>query len=122
MTEKLRVLVCGGRKFADMPLLFHTLDGLNAEHPIAVIIEGAARGADSLARLWAKARHVRVEEFPADWRRHGKMAGPLRNTQMLKEGKPDLVVAFPGDAGTMDMVDKAARAKVRVLEISGDKA
>lgn len=112
----MRVLVCGGCKFADMPFLFSVLDGLNAEHPFTLVIEGGARGADSLARLWAKARRVKLEEFPADWRRHGKMAGPLRNTQMLKEGKPDLVVAFPGGVGTFDMVDKALRAGVRVIE------
>ena len=45
-------------------------------------------------------------------------AGPRRNARMLAEGKPDLVVAFPGGRGTADMVSKARAAKVEVMEIA----
>lgn len=36
---------------------------------------------------------------------------------MLDEGKPHLVVAFPGGRGTADMIDRARSAGVRVMEI-----
>jgi hypothetical protein len=45
-------------------------------------------------------------------------AGPLRNYQMLEEGKPDLVVAFPGGGGTKDMVRRAVKAGVSVHEVN----
>lgn len=45
---------------------------------------------------------------------NGKAAGPIRNQRMLDEGKPDLVVAFPGGRGTADMVRRAKAAGVPV--------
>ncbi len=76
----------------------------------------AARGADLLAAAWARSRGIPARPFPADWNRDGKAAGFLRNVRMLREGRPDLVVAFPGGKGTAHMVGLARRAGVAVLE------
>jgi hypothetical protein len=108
----MRVLVCGGRNYRDRRLVFHTLDSLVG---ISTLIHGCASGADGLAARWARARGVPQEPYPPNWRRYGLAAGPIRNQQMLDEGRPDLVVAFPGGKGTFNMVDKAEGAGVRVL-------
>ena len=110
----MRVLVCGGRDFSDRMMLNEHLDTMHAAQPFTVIIHGDARGADTLAKEWALSRGVKHLAFPADWTQHGKAAGPIRNTRMLVEGQPDKVVAFPGGAGTANMVDQARRAGVRV--------
>lgn len=81
------------------------------------IISGAAKGADSAAADWAIVNYANLEEYPADWKTHGKSAGFIRNKQMLEEGKPDYVIAFPGGKGTAMMVDIAKKAKVPVIEI-----
>lgn len=109
----MRLLVCGGRDFADELNLFRTLDYLH-RHRIACVIHGAARGADSLAGKWAREQGVPCRSFPADWNRHGRAAGAIRNQQMLDEGRPDLVVAFPGGRGTADMVRRAKAAGIPV--------
>ena len=70
----------------------------------------AAPGADTLAGRWAETRGVPVEAYPVDLERHGCAAGPIRNKRMLEEGRPDLVVAFPG---TADVVQQARAASVR---------
>lgn len=57
---------------------------------------------------------VPVRVFKADWDKHGKAAGPIRNQQMLDEGKPDLVLAFAGGKGTDDMCRRARAAGVEV--------
>jgi hypothetical protein len=110
----MRILVCGGREFADRERLKTVLDSLG---PVSCVIHGSARGADALAHEWAFDRGVLVTPFPADWRRHGRGAGPIRNGLMLSEGKPDLVVAFPGGKGTADMVRRAQRAGLPVMEV-----
>jgi hypothetical protein len=110
-----RVLVCGGRDFNDEAGLARALDAFHAKHTISVVIEGEAQGADILAREWAKSRKVPFEPFPANWNANGKAAGPIRNAQMLKEGKPDVVIAFPGGSGTADMVKKAFVGGVKVV-------
>lgn len=114
----LRVLVCGGRLFHDAETLGAWLGGIHKDHGIAVIIEGGATGADTLARLFGEFASIPVETFKADWEKHGKIAGPYRNQRMLDEGKPDLVVAFPGGRGTADMVRRAKRAGVKVQHAS----
>ena len=58
-------------------------------------------------------------EFPADWAKHGKAAGPIRNAEMLTEFLPDYIVAFPGGKGTADMLRKAEKARVTNIEIVG---
>lgn len=110
----MRVLVCGGRNFYDAPLLHKIL----SEYPIAVVIEGGASGADTGAKSYAMLKGLKLETYHADWEKHGRAAGPIRNQRMLDEGKPDLVVAFPGGRGTADMVRKARAAGVDVIEVS----
>ena len=113
-----RVLVCGGRDYADRRRLYAELDALRETVEITQIIEGEASGADSLARQWGESRGIPVRKFPANWRRYGKRAGYLRNKQMLNEGKPHLVVAFPGGKGTDGMVMISRQAGVPVKRIS----
>lgn len=114
----MRVLVCGGRGFSDCQSVFDTLDNLARKEIVDCIIEGDAPGADRIAGAWAKRRRVDLRLFPAEWQKHGKAAGPIRNQRMLEVGKPDLVVAFPGGSGTADMVRRARAADVEVIEVS----
>ena len=113
-----RWLVCGGRHYADRRLAHAEMDRLAATRPVAAVITGGSPGADALAAEWAKARGIEHLEFPADWKRHGRAAGPIRNQQMLEEGRPDLVIAFPGGAGTADMARRARAARVQVLTVA----
>lgn len=80
------------------------------------IISGKATGADMAAIEWAIMNWVPFKEFPADWDRYGNSAGPIRNQRMLDEGKPDLVLAFPGGAGTADMTRKSKTAGIEVRQ------
>ncbi len=112
----MRVLVCGGRPFDDVVFAHATLDRLHREHGFHVLIEGDARGADRIAGEWADLRGIAHLKFAADWEALGRKAGPIRNERMLKEGMPDLVVAFPGGRGTAHMVRLAREAGLRVIE------
>lgn len=115
----MRVLICGSRHFNDYAKLFNELFDLNC-YKWKTIIHGGARGADSLANLWAEAHNYEIECYPADWKTHGKAAGPIRNRQMLVEGKPDLVVAFlaPDSRGTKNMIEQAEKAGIPVKVIN----
>lgn len=86
----MRVLVCGSRTWDDLGLLVKRLEQLP---PDTTIIHGGASGADRIAGRYARERGLLEERYPADWKRYGKAAGPLRNLAMLDSG-PDLVLAF----------------------------
>jgi len=116
MSERaLKVLVCGGRDFNDAMTLGSWLGGIHKKQGIGLLIHGGARGADFMAGKFAEWAGIPVKEYHADWQKHGRAAGPIRNQQMLDEGKPDLVVAFDGGRGTADMIARAEKAGVRVV-------
>lgn len=116
----MRVLVCGGRDYNDRAHIFRTLSRLDVEYgPFTHIIHGAQTGADSEAMAWARAEHINHTAFRAEWLKYGIAAGPIRNRRMIQVGKPDLVIAFPGGAGTKNMVKEAQKAEIKVIEIEG---
>lgn len=115
----MKVLVCGGRDYADGAAVDMWLGHMHGNRAFSLLIEGGARGADTLARQFAGRSGIPVQTFPADWKKHGKAAGAIRNRQMLAEGAPDLVVAFPGGRGTADMVRQARAAGLSVVEVVG---
>lgn len=105
-----RFLVTGGRDFQNPAMVRLALQAM----PInATLVHGAARGADSLAAAQWEAWGGATEPFPADWDKHGKAAGPIRNQEMLQSGI-DHLIAFPGGRGTADMVRRCERAGVPI--------
>lgn len=112
------VAVTGGRWYQDRAKVFAVLDGELATDGIAVLVHGACRtGADHWADEWASERKVNRRWYPADWKTHGDAAGPIRNRHMLHDANPDLLIAFPGGAGTNHCVMVAESSKIKVLRI-----
>ena len=109
----MRLLVTGGRDYSDFQALCTILDQIHKETPVTLLIHGGARGADSLAGAWATLRQAPVRVFPANWDLHGKAAGPLRNQQMLDQGRPDAYLALPGGRGTQDMVSRCRKQGIK---------
>ena len=141
----MRLLVCGGRHYSNYKHVRQgkvTQEQFMAEYRVVddaiaealgwvstddmdtwlppkdtVIISGAAGGVDTSAIDWAVVNWVEWEEYPANWEKDGKAAGPIRNQQMLDEGKPDKVLAIRGGKGTADMVRRAKKAGIPVIEV-----
>jgi hypothetical protein len=113
----MKVLVCGGRDYTNSKAVYTTLDALNLDGKQDCLISGGAKGADRLAEKYAGDWNIPILVFEADWETYGKRAGYFRNKQMLDEGNPDLVVAFPGGKGTSMMVQIAEAAGVPVLKV-----
>lgn len=113
----MRILVCGGRTFSDAESVAAELESYSGS--ITALINGGAKGADAHALAWAAMRDVPIELYMPDWNRHDRSAGPIRNQRMIDEGKPDLVIAFPGGRGTADMVGRARKAGIEVREVDG---
>lgn len=126
-----RVLVTGSGSTApaDDALVHRTLSrvcgpALASGRPI-VIIEGECPygGVDRTAREWASITpRARVEPYPAQWHRHGRKAGPIRNQEMVDSGA-EICLAFPSPSskGTWDCLKRAALAGIpgRVYPVCG---
>lgn len=128
----MRVAITGGRYYKDRENVYRWLGmlfvpeypndsngsaGTWLPRPDLHLILGGADGVDRFAEDWAVVHWVAHTVYKADWDKYGHGAGPIRNKQMLDEGKPELVIAFPGGRGTANMVRQARAAAVAVLEI-----
>jgi hypothetical protein len=114
------VIIAGGRDFNDYRLLKSRCDNLLSfrikEHNI-IIISGTAEGADRLGERYAIERGYAIEKYPAEWKKHGLAAGPIRNEQMSNVA--DALIAFwDGESrGTKDMIKKARKKNLLVRVI-----
>lgn len=111
-----RALICGGRDYTDCTRAFTWFDKIHERHNITHVIEGGASGGDRIGRLWAISRRIPYSTVNADWKAHGRAAGPIRNRRMRDEYKPDIVIALPGGTGTRNMVSLAKEKSIPVYE------
>ena len=122
-----RVLVTGSRDWDNLALLSFLIGVAIGEsgRPKAevVIVHGACpTGADTMAEQTAVTSDVMTEPHPADWDRHDKAAGPIRNQEMVDLGA-DICLAFfkvgAGNRGTANCAASAERAGIPVRRILG---
>lgn len=133
-----RVLVTGSRDWDCPDVVWGRLDRVATEAAQVgerelVVVHGACfprrdpvmrelplRSADYLADLWCRRRDhhplpVRVEQHPANWRTHGRAAGPIRNQAMADLGADACLAFVRGNSpGTTGMIRIAERAGIPV--------
>lgn len=135
--HEFRIIGCGGRGYGDVAddltgefrrkriinaarerdHLFASLYAIHADRKITSVMTGGATGADHWINQWAVSNGIPALVEKADWVKHGRSAGPIRNAAMLRLHQPHAVVAAPGNAGTLDMKSRARAANVEVIEI-----
>jgi hypothetical protein len=109
----LKIIVTGGRHYRNFNKVTKVLDELKP----TLIIQGGATGADSLALTYAIDRKIESKTYPADWTKHGRAAGPIRNREMLQENLDATVVAFEGGNGTRNCIKTAQLLGMQVIII-----
>lgn len=114
----LTLMMTGSREYNDPARLWDVCTYVKHEvYPITLRgISGGARGADREFEAWCNDHDVPHQRYPADWKRHHAAAGPIRNTQMVTEGRPDLGLAFGmvRGSGTEDATEKLKLAGIPV--------
>jgi hypothetical protein len=111
-----KYLFTGSRDWTDEAAVRLWFDHL-AIGPDDLVVDGGARGLDSIAFKLAKEYGAQTRRFFADWKNHGYAAGPRRNRLMYDTIQPDYVLGFPlpQSKGTRDMLAYASLMHVRVL-------
>lgn len=114
----MKILVCGGRNYKNKQRVFDKLDSVHKLTPISEIIQGGAWGADALAVAWATDNEIKITTYPANWEKWGKVAGSIRNAEMLaKNPNIEMVIAFPGGGGTENMINAARHADLCIIKV-----
>jgi hypothetical protein len=106
----MKVLIAGTRTFNDIGLMGKELYYFLKNCEITEVVSGNSGNADMFGEAWAKSHKINLKVFPADWKKHGKAAGPIRNSEMARYLEPGdkAVIFWDGKSrGTKDMIDKA---------------
>ena len=117
----MRVIIAGKRDFTNRSFVFDVLNEVFAQIGLPdLIIEGGAKGVDSIAHEYANAHNIPVSTIPADWRTYGRAAGSIRNQQMAElagkdpDGEAYLIAFWDGKSpGTGNMIKTAARLGIK---------
>lgn len=114
----MRVIIAGGRDYKDYSTLKSRCEEILEGQKQVTILSGGQRGADTLGEIYGETKGYKVIKYEADWKRHGKAAGPIRNREMAAQA--DLLIAFFNgqSPGTQSMINEARRKnlKIRIIK------
>ena len=106
----MRVIIAGSRHMqtADYPLIGQAVSA--SGFTPTEIVSGMAPGADTLGMAWAVANNLPIKKFPADWKRYGRAAGPIRNSQMRDYAQALIVLIWANSRGSLNMLLQMQKA------------
>lgn len=125
----MKMLVTGSQTWVDELIIEAAMLGESfirtTLHPITAplppreitVVHGACPdGADKIADRFAMKLGWKIERYPAEWSRHGRAAGQIRNERMVKMGA-DVCLAFIRDnsPGSSKTLFKARREGIRTV-------
>ncbi|UMB55348.1 DUF2493 domain-containing protein [Lutibacter sp. A64] len=114
----MKLIIAGSRTFSDYKKLKEVCDQFLQDQNNIEIVSGAYyRGADKLGEQYATEKGFPIKQFPADWKKFRRAAGPKRNQQMAKYA--DALIAFwdGKSKGTKNMIDLAKKENLKVKRI-----
>ena len=113
----MKVIIAGSRTIADYKMVLDAIE--QSRFDITEVVCGMAMGPDLMGRLWAKTHKppIPVKEFPADWKKHGKSAGYIRNAEM-GDYADALIAVTNGSLGTKHMIEYSTKKKLKVFVYS----
>lgn len=107
----MKTIIAGSRSFerhANLPRLI--ADAVEcSDFEVTEVVSGCARGIDTAGEAWAAAHGIPIRRFPADWGRHGRAAGPMRNAEMARYAQALIVIWDGVSRGTKNMIETAKR-------------
>jgi hypothetical protein len=107
----MKTIIAGCRDFNDYHALVQKLDHFRKEHEVTEVVSGCASGADACGEAYAKAYDIPIKLFPANWNKHGRAAGPIRNREMAEYADQLFAVWDGKSKGTKNMIDTMNKLK-----------
>ena len=103
--------VVGSRTFTNYELFKAELDHYRN---ITRIISGGAKGADVMARRYAKENDITIREYIPNWSQYGKNAGYKRNVFIIDDAEQLLAFWDGSSKGTRHSIDLAYKRGIPV--------
>lgn len=103
----MKTIICGMCTATYSQTIDAIQSAINHGAVITEVVSGCAPGTDGYGELWGEVYQIPVKRFPADWNKHGRAAGPIRNSEMAAYADQLIAVWDGKSRGTGDMVRKA---------------
>lgn len=107
------VAIVGSREFTDYARFCAFVDGLELQ--IDGIVSGGARGTDTLAERYALERNIPITVHVAEWDKHGKAAGMMRNQKIVDDADEMIAFVNKHSIGTFDSIRRATKKGIPVV-------
>jgi len=112
--------IVGTREFDDYKLMVDTIEENLNISKISTVVSGGASGADSLAAKFAKEYDIELEVYLPDWRKYGRSAGMIRNSDIV-DASDGLIAFWNGiSKGTNDSIKKARKQNKLITVVRYD--
>ena len=109
----MKIVIAGSRTVRDenqvRSRIHHILSELDIEP--SEIVSGKAIGPDTIGETYAMMFNIPIKEMPANWNKHGKAAGPIRNKQMAEYTDMAIVFWDGESAGSKNMINEMSKQK-----------
>ena len=110
----MRVIIAGTRT-ASKRDVWNAIQSSGWHGRITTVVSGCCRGADSYGESYAAWQRINVDRHPADWTRHGRAAGPIRNDEMARVADALIAVWDGASRGTGGMIETATFYGIEVF-------
>ena len=118
----MKTIVAGSRSLNEYKMTEEAIDDvLLMGFEITEIVSGGARGPDTFGEHYAKKNNIPIKIFPADWDKHGRAAGIIRNGEMADYADALIAIYDGTSRGTIDMINKARHKGLLVFRASPGK-
>ena len=112
----MRTIIAGSRCICNFKILSDFMR--NTPWPVTTVISGGATGVDALGEIWADQQKIPLEIVPADWKKSGRSAGPIRNSVMAKNADALVAIWDGSSKGTANMIKQALDNNLKLYIIT----
>lgn len=108
----MKTIIAGSRDLGSMDLIASAALAAMFREDIYIseVVSGGCRGVDVAGEQWAASQGISINRFPADWKTHGRAAGPMRNRQMAEYADALIAIWDGKSKGTKNMIEEAHKA------------
>lgn len=113
----MKIIIAGSRDITDYDVICRVMQDVVSGWDISEVVCGMSDGVDLLGKRWAEERSIAVKEFPANWGLLGKMAGPVRNKEMVDYADVLVAILHKNSKGTLNCVQHAMNKPLKNIHI-----
>lgn len=114
----MKTIIAGSRTITNQKLVDSVITAAQKHFQIQEVVSGTARGVDLCGETFATQNNIPIKRFPADWNKHGRAAGPIRNEQMAQYADALILIWDGKSRGAASMLRLARKYNLKIIKFA----